>query len=233
MVRKGPRRRHLLLLALMILVELGQPLLEHERGVMRIVSDAVLVTMCLYVFFIVYSERWQRIVGVLLFLPVLVGNLALHAPTLPVQRSGSMLFHCALIAFLGFAVAVILRDLFGRTVIRGDDIVGAICGYLLGAMVWGNLYALAYLFVPGAFSVNPSISVQLDNWVLRRSLFDYLSFTTLATLGYGDIVPVGQPAYSLTWMEVLFGQFYMAVVVAQMVGLKLAQAIRGNGQGPT
>jgi hypothetical protein len=81
--------------------------------------------------------------------------------------------------------------------------------------------------------VNPAIAAQLEDWQLKRSLFDYLSFTTLTSLGYGDITPVGQPAYSLTWLEVLFGQFYMAVVVAQMVGLKLAQAIRGRGQDST
>lgn len=44
--------------------------------------------------------------------------------------------------------------------------------------------------------------------------------------GYGDIIPIGPPAYSLTWLEEMAGQFYMAVVVAQLVGLKLAQVLR-------
>ena len=61
------------------------------------------------------------------------------------------------------------------------------------------------------------------------AVFDYPSFTTLMTLGYGDITPIGAPAYSLTWLEVMLGQFYMAVVVAQLVGIKLAQALRGDG----
>jgi hypothetical protein len=69
------------------------------------------------------------------------------------------------------------------------------------------------------------------DWHLKRSLFDYLSLTTLTSLGYSDITPVGQPAYSLTWLEMVVGQFYMAVVVAQLVGLKLAQAISRAGSG--
>ena len=89
-------------------------------------------------------------------------------------------------------------------------------------MVWANLYGLAYMFAPGAFSVNSDIVAQLGDWHLKRALFDYLSLTTLTSLGYGDITPVGQPAYSLTWLEVMLGQFYMAVVVAQLVGLKLS-----------
>lgn len=232
-MKTNPGRKHLMLLAVLVLMQLGQPLLEHRSAITRVLSDTAFVAICLYVFFIVCALRWQRVVGFVLFLPVLGGNLALYVKDPHWHRIAGIIFHCALIVFLGFAVIVILRDLFGKTVIRGDDVIGAICGYILGAMVWGNLYALTYIFVPSAFTVNPAIVLQLDDWQLKRSLFDYLSFTTLATLGYGDITPVGQPAYSLTWLEVLFGQFYMAVVVAQMVGLKLAQAIRGRGPDST
>ena len=230
-VNHVPTRKHLMLLTVLILTHLGQPLLEHRSATTRVASDTVLVAICLYVFFIVCAERWQRVVGILLFLPVLGANLARYTHYPYLHAIAGIVFHGALIVFLGFAVVVILRDLFSKSVIKGDDVVGAVCGYMLGAMLWGNLYALAYIFVPSAFNVNPAIAVQLEDWQLKRSLFDYLSFTTLTSLGYGDITPVGQPAYSLTWLEVLFGQFYMAVVVAQMVGLKLAQAIKGSGQG--
>ena len=84
------------------------------------------------------------------------------------------------------------------------------------------------MLAPETFSVNKDIVWRLGEWHQRRALFDYLSFTTLMTLGYGDVTPVGPPAYTLTWLEVMFGQFYMAVVVAQLVGLKLAQALRGD-----
>ena len=228
----GPRRKHLMLLAVLILVQVAQPLLTHRSATTRVVSDTAFVAICLYVFFIVCAERWQRVVGFALFLPVAASNAGLHAQSPAFQRMSEVVFHCALIVFLGFAVTVILRDLFSKVVIKGDDVLGAICGYILGAMVWGNLYALTYVFVPSAFSVNSAIASQLSDWQLKRPLFDYLSFTTLTSLGYGDITPVGQPAYSLTWLEVLFGQFYMAVVVAQMVGLKLAQAITGRGPEP-
>ncbi len=227
-----PQRKHLLLLAVLILLQIGQPLLEHRRVTTRILSDSVFVAICLYTLFIVCTQRWQRVVGGVLFALVLLSNLAaLYAQAPGFHRLVVALFHCSLIVFLGFAVGVILQNLFSKTVIKGDDVIGAICGYMLGAILWGNLYALAYLFVPGAFNVNPAIFQQLEDWQLKRSLFNYLSFTTLTSLGYGDITPVGQPAYSLTWLEVLFGQFYMAVVVSQLVGMKLAQAITGRREG--
>jgi hypothetical protein len=92
---------------------------------------------------------------------------------------------------------------------------------------------VTYLLYLEAFIVRSDIAWRLGDWHLRRALFDYLSFTTLTGLGYSDISPGGAPVYSLTWMEVVFGQFYMAVVVAQLVGLKLAQAMKGDGPQST
>jgi hypothetical protein len=57
------------------------------------------------------------------------------------------------------------------------------------------------------------------------ALFSYFSVVTLTTMGYGDITPLRPPADVLAMLEAIFGQFYIAVVVAQMVGLRLAQAV--------
>jgi len=91
---------------------------------------------------------------------------------------------------------------------------------------WANAYALIYLLRPGSFRVAEAIAWRLGDWHLQRFLFNYFSVTTLTSLGYGDITPIGTLALSLSWLEVVFGQFYIAVVVAQLVGLRLAQAIK-------
>ena len=52
----------------------------------------------------------------------------------------------------------------------------------------------------------------------------YFSYVTLATLGYGDVVPVTDGARSLAVMEGLCGTIYMAILVARLIGLHLAQA---------
>ena len=122
--------------------------------------------------------------------------------------------------------AVILRRIFERKVVGGDDVLGAICGYLLAGIAWGSLYLLVELLVPGSFSVHQAIAGQLGGWYSRQSLFDYYSLMTLTTIGYGDITPIRPPATSLTWIEAMFGQFYIAVIVAQLVGLRLAEALQ-------
>jgi hypothetical protein len=49
----------------------------------------------------------------------------------------------------------------------------------------------------------------------------YFSFTTLTTLGYGDILPVSPVARSLATSEALFGQLYPAVMIARLISLEI------------
>jgi hypothetical protein len=137
-----------------------------------------------------------------------------------------------MIAFIGLAIAVTLRDILQKRVIGGGDVLGAVSGYLLGGIVWGNLYVVLHLLVPSSFAVQPEIAWQLQERHLLHALFNFFSFATLTSLGYNDITPVTPLANTLTWFEVIFGQFYMAVVVAQLVGMRLAQAVRPGGPEP-
>lgn len=51
----------------------------------------------------------------------------------------------------------------------------------------------------------------------------YFSFVTLASLGYGDIVPVGEAARGTAILEAVGGQLYLAVLLARLVALYTAQ----------
>jgi len=69
----------------------------------------------------------------------------------------------------------------------------------------------------------------MTEWYGRESIFVYFSLTTLTTIGYGDVAPVAPSARSAAMLEGVFGQFYIAVVVAQLVGSKLAEAATRGG----
>jgi len=59
-----------------------------------------------------------------------------------------------------------------------------------------------------------------------RGALSYFSFITLATVGYGDVTPATPLARALAWMEAVTGQFYLAVLVAGLVGFKITQAMK-------
>ena len=102
--------------------------------------------------------------------------------------------------------------------------LGAVCGYLLAAVAWANLFMLIESCSPGSFSVGPGFGVPLDTWYGRIAVLNYVSLGSLTSVGSGAVVPVRPPATILTTLEAVFGQFYIAVVVAQLVGARLSQA---------
>jgi hypothetical protein len=64
----------------------------------------------------------------------------------------------------------------------------------------------------------------LDTWDGRIAVLSYVSLGSLTSVGSDAVVPVGPAATMLTTLEAVFGQFYIAVVVAQLVGARLSQA---------
>lgn len=95
--------------------------------------------------------------------------------------------------------------------VDADTIKGGICVYLLLGITWMGIYRLVYEFDPYAFSVQFGATWE----------FMYFSFTTLTTLGYGDITPVSSFAMMLTNLEAMAGQLFLAIFVARLVGLHI------------
>jgi len=216
--------KHLVLLGGLVAVLVMQPLVGRDALAARFAFDLLTAAAAVGVMLIVFVHRWERRVAIVLALPAIALTVARY--TIPEGSLAPLRLAYALSAalFLGFAVAVIVRDIFKRRVIGFDDVVGAFAGYILLGVAWGSLYAGVEAAAPSSFTVNPAIQWQLEEWHYRRALFNYLSFTVLASMGYNDITPIAPFANTLTWMEVMSAQFYLAVVVAQIVGLKLARA---------
>lgn len=224
-LRRFRERRHLVLLAALVVMAVLQPSLVHWGVRTRALGDVVLAAVAVFVFLIVLEQQWERLTALVLAFTGFAGNLGYFYFGGGLQTAAIVLYHCSAVAFFGFAVAVILRGVFKREAIRADDIIGAACGYLLAAIAWANLYAVVYVIAPGSFHVPDGIAWQLSDWHTRRALFDYFSVVSLTGLGYGDITPMSPPAYALVALEVVFGLFYLAVVVAQLVGLMMVHRI--------
>jgi hypothetical protein len=78
------------------------------------------------------------------------------------------------------------------------------------------------LISPGSFRGPAELASQLADPAQRRLVLNYFSFVTLTTVGYGDIVPASPPARSLACVEAVVGQFYLAVLVAGLVGISVS-----------
>jgi hypothetical protein len=102
-------------------------------------------------------------------------------------------------------------------VIDGNKIVGAICIYLLMGLIWALFYLFIAQAIPGAFN-----GMEQAVWYSNFADMAYYSFVTLTTLGYGDISPVVPVAKFLVYMEAIVGVFYMAILVASLIGIRVS-----------
>lgn len=116
----------------------------------------------------------------------------------------------ALIGLVFFTIYLILRPLLTARTTDFDSLCAAIGAYLLIGIAWALSYVVVERLAPGSFGLETEFP-----W----SDALYFSLTTLTTLGYGDITPASPVAGVWATLEAVFGQLYIAVLVARLVAL--------------
>jgi hypothetical protein len=131
--------------------------------------------------------------------------------------------NAALVALGPPAVAVgVLRDLRAAREVRLEAVFGVLSFYMLVGMAFGFVYGAIDRFgADPVFAGGQSASV---------SHCLYFSFTTLATVGYGDFVARTNVGHTLAVSEALLGQIYLVTVVSLIVS-NLGRPARREGSG--
>jgi len=109
---------------------------------------------------------------------------------------------------------VVARAVFAEGRVSYHRIIGAILLYLLIALAFVALYLAVGLTTDHAFD-----HLDVEDGPELASRLIYFSFTTLTTVGYGDIAPVHPLARSLSNLEAICGQLYPAILIARVVTL--------------
>jgi len=127
----------------------------------------------------------------------------------------------AIMTFLLLAIVVTFRDVATDPEISANRIVGAVAVYLLLGVLWAVSYTIVDSIWPGSFTgFVPGMKSEWDSeWL-------YYSFVTMTTLGYGDIAPVSPVARLLAYLQAIFGQLYIAILVAGLVSAYISRKDR-------
>ena len=218
----GVNRYRYLLASLLALIVV-EPWLRGPAA--RVVLVAVFSVILISAVWGLHTNRRGFVAGMTLALAALAGNWAgVFVDSLPLL----FVTRAVTVAFLGLVVWTLLGDIARQTRIQPETIYQAACVYLILGVIFALLYASIGQIDSGAF--NPVVAagtapdsadasskgVGLAKWV-------YFSFITLTTVGYGDITPIAPAARSLVILEALLGQFFVAVLVARLVGLLQTQ----------
>jgi len=144
-------------------------------------------------------------IGVLVILITLL-SLILHE-----SNSLSILtFFLNTLFFIMVTIALVAHVARAKDV-DGSTLLCAINSYLLIGLTLSILFLIMDMFFPGSFN-------QLDSGTGYFSSFVYYGFITLTTLGYGDITPSTAMARSLSAFTALFGQLYLVIIMALIIG---------------
>ncbi len=125
------------------------------------------------------------------------------------------------LAFNVYVIALIIVSLFRTKRVTSNTIYGAAAVYLLIGFSFAILYIFIESFWSGSFYIdaahNPDGQLDFTDFV-------YFSFTTLTTLGYGDITPISSHARSTTSLQAILGVLYIAILISRFVSVYIAQS---------
>jgi hypothetical protein len=130
-------------------------------------------------------------------------------------------------------VAIVIR-VFRAHEITAEIIVGAVCVYLIIGAAWAFLYFFLQVAAPGSMMALPiasqgsSIPPLLEEYRFWEML--YFSMSAISTMGFLSTEPLTPLARQLAVVEAIVGQLYIAVLIARIVALSTAGAMKS---GPT
>jgi len=195
------------LLILLIVIPLADDLSLTSAPLVRgLVSSCLLV---IGVWSLKGSGRYFSVGMTFVVSGVVLNVVAINIPSLLLQQASFL----ALIGFMLVAMAFTMKQVAIGRDINTNRIVGAVCVYLLLGVIWAMTYTIIEMVSPGSFAgFSPLDDRGWDSeWL-------YFSFVTMTTLGYGDILPISATARGFAYMQAIVGQFYIAVLVAGLVG---------------
>jgi hypothetical protein len=213
-LRAFRRHRFAWLLGLLLLTLAGAPLLKAVTGI-DLMEFLLAVTLLAAI--AASSDRgWTRwLIGLGLAFIVVRSTQAIMGAQALVSVSQALWMAAMLVA-----MAVMVRFAFKTGPVDSERVSAALDAYLVLGLLFGVCFWLVDQLAPGSIRMASEGAFTLNRAV-------YFSFVTIATLGYGDIVPASEVAGGVAVVEAVIGQFYLVVIVARLVSLYARQADTG------
>jgi uncharacterized membrane protein (DUF373 family) len=210
--------RHAYLLVALLLMVFARPFFAAQNADIGLLDVLLMLTLLSAVFVSAQSRTsWFTIVTLAI---VVVTSRVLEAGDAPPAWCAALFLMSMVLFNLGVAL-LLLQHIFQRQDrITTDAILGAISAYLLLGVAWACAFCLLDYYEPGSFDFGSRLAEEP-----RHQFWTFLgfSYTTLTTLGYGNISPTTPRADALANSQAIVGQFYVAVLIGRLVSMQLSQ----------
>lgn len=201
--------KHTGLLATLVLLLLISPIIDNESS-STFLLPALFTLVLISCTMVVRRTRRQVFVVLSLTTPwIYLTWLHPRWSAFPVDDIANIfLAACTL-----YVAIVLLLGIVSSEKVSRDVIFGAIAVYLLIGICWTIIFALIEAYQPGSFNLEATEKEMVWNKLL------YFSFSTITTLGYGDITPITSLARTWAVFEAMFGTFFLAVLISRLVAM--------------
>jgi len=235
-------RRHSALLAALVALFMVRPLIG-DNGIASAVFSIALLMLLLFALYAIQVDelvgaretllaqrRRRSMIGWALAVPATAERLAIiFVPSRALYLAGALLW-LVLIIFITWNQ---LRAVLRQKEVTSETISMSISVYLLLGFTWGLFYIVLHHLQPLAFSFGsaptPDSGASSEQKIFPVLI--YFSLTTLSTIGFGDITPVTLQARYAAVAEGIMGQFYLAILVARLVGMQMASKLASQQTG--
>jgi Ion channel len=193
---------------LLLLLLIGTYLLAAFSGA-KLATEVQVVLFALVVLIALHTSPlpapWPAVIGII----TVIGTAVTFWTSLSGTRTGKATEDFWKALLLLMAVVMVVRRVLAKPEVTIQSIYGALSAYLITGLMFASIYAgMQHLGTSDFFA-----SKQLAN----TQTFQYFSFTTLTTLGYGDFTAAESGGRSIAVLEALTGQIFLATLVARLV----------------
>ena len=203
-------KRFLVLLCLILGMLVMGPILE-QFVTLRVMIDIFITIIALSMVSVISNQRRLLKIGAVLASVMILSIWLDNFFPYDAFAVASMIIG---VIFTAIVIVHTLTFIIKSETVVKEVIYAAVVVYLLMAQVWAFIYLILYLIDPASFNVPQG---QMDLWT-----FEYFSFVTISTLGYGDITPLTKVAKAFSMLEAIVGQLYLVVVIAWFVGMRVS-----------
>ena len=197
--------KHYLLASILLVFFIGP--VAFDYGLLSIVNLEILFLVILI--FSIFLHRHDS----KLFKVTVVSLIIILINILFFDNNQSVSQYFLKILIVSITIVELFKEIFKTKKIDSYIISSAISIYVLIGIFWYLLFMFLLMIDPDSFYIrkfNPEM-VSID--------MIYFSFTTLTTLGYGDITPVSYTAKMWSITEAMMGVMYLAVMISRVVSL--------------
>lgn len=194
----------------LILLLIAMPFLQHIRH-RKLIETLLMTAVFISAIVAISTRRRTLVIGLALLIPAMFAIWAQHAhlswlPEWVPNATG--------IVFIAFVAGQLVRFVVTARRVNFNVLCAAISGYLTLGVLCALIYTLIYQLDPDAFGFVMARHNPVSGFTAM-----YFSFSTLSTVGYGDIFPASEAARMVAMCEALTGMFYVTLLVARLVSL--------------